>query len=81
MDIYINRVDQCPCGETCIHFCKGADSSDKQERRPYLIQYLKGTIKEKQVLQQQHKELYDNFEVLILSCVLWQVWLLPSCLF
>ena len=62
MDIYINRVDKCPCGETCIHLCKGADSSDLQERRAHLIQYLKGTIKEKQVLEQQHKELYDHFE-------------------
>ena len=41
---------------------KDADSSDKQETRPYLIQYLKGTIKEKQDLEQQHKELYDYFE-------------------
>ena len=28
MDFYINRVDEGPCGETCIHLCKGADSSD-----------------------------------------------------
>ena len=62
MDIYISRVDQCPCGETLIHLRKGADSSDKQERRPYLLQYLKGTIREKEVLKQEHKELYEYFE-------------------
>ena len=42
-DVYINRVNNCPCGDTVIHMYRGADSSDEQEKRKYILQYLKGS--------------------------------------
>ena len=32
-EVYINRVNHCPCGETVIELYKGADSSEKQKLR------------------------------------------------
>ena len=37
-DVYINRVNNCPCGDTVIHMYRGADSSDEQEKRKYILQ-------------------------------------------
>ena len=37
-DVYISRTNHCPCGETTIGLYKGADSSQKQEERKYLLQ-------------------------------------------
>ena len=59
-DVYISRVDQCSCGETLIHLCKGANS--RQEKRKYHMQFLKGTVKQKEVLRKEHRELWDYFE-------------------
>ena len=42
-DVYLSRVDGNPCGETTIRLFKGADSSERQRIRLYLIQYLKGS--------------------------------------
>ena len=42
MDVYLSQVDS-PCGETTIRLFKGADSSERQRIRPYLIQFLKGS--------------------------------------
>ena len=50
MDVYINRVQGSPCGDAVIHLCKGANSSEEQSLRPYLIQYLKGSNKQKETL-------------------------------
>ncbi len=32
-EVYMNRVNGCPCGETNIHLFKGADSTTDQENR------------------------------------------------
>lgn len=37
-DVYISRVNQCSCGDGVIHMFKGANSSQKQEERQFLIQ-------------------------------------------
>ena len=46
-DVYINRVNNCPCGETVIHLYKGADSGSLQEERKHLLVFLKGSRKKK----------------------------------
>ena len=50
---YLNRVDQCPCGDSAIHLIKGSDSSLLQERRKQLLVYLKGSKKNKMSLNRQ----------------------------
>ena len=48
IQIYIERVDQSPCGESVIHLFRGADtSSDYQQKRDYLRIFLKGSKKSK----------------------------------
>lgn len=37
MDVYIDHVNQCPCGETVIHLFRGDDSSSFQEPRENLL--------------------------------------------
>lgn len=55
-DVYINRCNQCPCGETVINLYRGADSSKWQELRPLLIVFLKGKQQRVAELKQQHPE-------------------------
>ena len=45
MDVYISRVNHCPCDDTQIHLFKGADSSELQEQRQHLQVFLKGSRK------------------------------------
>ena len=61
-EVYINRVDGSPCGETNIHLFKGADSSANQDLRLHLLHYLKGTKAQKERLRQAHREVYDHIE-------------------
>ncbi len=61
-DVYLNRVNGCPCGETVIHLYKGADSSEQQVTRKYILQYLKGSKAQKQQLKSNMPELYAYFE-------------------
>ena len=56
------RVNECPCGDTVIHLYQGADSTDKQETRKYLLQYLKGSKAQVQDLKKKHQNLYAYFE-------------------
>ena len=60
-EVYINRVNDSPCGGTAIKLYKGADSSDHQRRRPLLQKFLKGSKQDKHHLEQEHKQLYDYF--------------------
>ena len=61
-EVYINRVNGCPCGETTIQLFKGADSTREQERRQHLMLYLKGSNKEKKKLKELHPEMYEYFK-------------------
>ena len=61
-DVYISRANHCPCGETVINLYKGADSSEKQEVRKILIQYLKGSKQQEESIKRDHPELYHNFK-------------------
>ena len=62
IDVYLSRVDGSPCGETTICLFKGADSSERQRIRPYLIQYLKGSNIQREALQAEQPFLYTYFE-------------------
>lgn len=58
-EVYINRVNGCPCGDTVIHLFKGADSSQQQENRQYILQYLKGSKKR---LKKENPAMYEYCE-------------------
>ena len=60
-EVYMNRVNGCPCGERTIKLYKGANSATHQKLRGKVIQLLKGT-KQKINLQQQHPEAYSYIE-------------------
>ena len=61
-DIYINRVNGAPCGDTTIQLFKGADSSENQEVRKDLQVFLKGTKAQKRILQHEKPDRWTSFE-------------------
>ena len=61
-EVYINRVNRCPCGETVIELYQGADSSEKQKLRESLLVYLKGSKADREKLKMEHRESYDYFQ-------------------
>ena len=61
-EVYINRVNQCPCGDSVIHLYPGADSSKQQQMRKFLLQFLKGSKKEKTNLMNKEPAYYEYFE-------------------
>lgn len=60
--VYIDRVNNCPCGEAIIHLYRGADSSSLQKNREHLMVYLKGNKKKREELARKEPELYTYFE-------------------
>ena len=59
VDIYISRVDKCPCAGTVINLYKGACSTDLQHERVAVKTFLKGTRKEKaELLKSEDSKLY-----------------------
>lgn len=62
MDVYISRVNHCPCDDTQIHLFKGADSSELQEQRQHLQVFLKGSRKKKEELRRKKPTLYSYFD-------------------
>ena len=69
-DIYIERCNGAPCGDTQLQLFKGADSSENQElQKAVLILCLKGTKKEQEKLKQDEPEVYKLIE---------QVWIIQS---
>ena len=63
-EVYIQRCNKAPCGDTEIHLYLGADSSELQNRRERLLKFLKGSQKEKVKLQKENPEEYSSFESL-----------------
>ena len=61
-EVYINRVNHCPCGETVIELYEGADSTEMQKLRESLIVYLKGTKVNQEKLKTEQRDLYDYFQ-------------------
>lgn len=62
MDVYINRVNGCPCGEGMVHLFKGADSTELQVVRQQLLHFLKGSKLQRETLQREHPQRYAYFE-------------------
>ena len=61
-EVYINRANESPCGETCIHLLKGSDSSTEQALRVHVLQFLKGSKKQRENLKKECSEAYDLIE-------------------
>ena len=62
IDVYIERVDGSPCGNTVIHLLSGTDSSNFQKYRSNLKLFLKGTKAKKAALQASEPAMYSLFE-------------------
>ena len=54
-DVYIKCVDGCPCGQTVIHLCRGANSSHLQEKGNDLTIFLKGSMQEEKGTAQKRE--------------------------
>ena len=61
-EVYMNRANGCPCGETRIQLFRGANLTVDQEKRTHLLQYLKGSLEQKQKLRVLQSDLYAHFE-------------------
>lgn len=59
---YISRVSGCPCGDSDIKLYRGSDSTALQSVTSYLDTLLKGSKKQKELLQNQQPELYNRFQ-------------------
>ena len=64
-DVYINRYNQCPCGDTVIQLYRGANSYKWQELRPLLNVFLKGKQQQVNELEQQNPEAYSFFKSVV----------------
>ena len=60
-DVYMERVNKCPCRESVIHLYKGSDSTKFQEMLAPLTVYLKGSKRKKHELEQEHPTLFAYF--------------------
>ena len=47
IDVYIDRVDGCPCGSTAIKLYRGSEESQELQDRDKLLIFLKGSKKQK----------------------------------
>ena len=63
-EVYINRVDGAPCGDTPIRLLKGADdeyASYLQKRRPDLLTFLSGSKRAKEQLKSSKPTQFQYF--------------------
>ena len=58
-DVYIDRVNGCPCGDTVIQLYRGADAAEELSNRKYILQYLKGS---RSKLKAENPEMYKYCE-------------------
>jgi hypothetical protein len=61
IDVYLDRVNRCPCGDGVIELFKGATSIQEQYYHDKLKVFLKGS-KKKEVLKREDPEVYKLFE-------------------
>ena len=59
---FISSDATAPCGDAEIRLYIVADSSEFQDKREMLINFLRGSRKDKQKLQAEHPCDYSNFE-------------------
>jgi hypothetical protein len=62
VDVYIDRVIHCECGDGVINLFKGPVSQQYQLYHENINIFLKGCKKKKQELKQTHKDMYKLFE-------------------
>ena len=62
IDVYLDRVNRCPCGDGVIELFKGANSTQEQFYHDKLKIFLKGSKKKKQALQKEDPEVYELFQ-------------------
>ena len=62
IDVYLDRVNHCECGDGVINLYKGADSQQQQGYRENIKIFLKGSKKKKEELKRTHADIYNLFE-------------------
>ena len=62
--VYIDRVNNSPCGNTVIHLYRGADSSSEQKERASLTVFLKGSKASKEKLEEKEPHLFEYFKMI-----------------
>ena len=62
IDVYLSRVNKCPCADTVIHLYKGTDSSEYQKFRSMLKTFLGGKPSLKKKLKEDHPIEYQQIE-------------------
>ena len=61
-EVYINRVNGCPCGKGTITVIEGTDSAKHQELRTKVIQFLKGSKQQKALLKGSDPSTYSYIQ-------------------
>ena len=61
-DVYISRVDGCPCGQGNIRLFEGAQSQNLQELRGKVMQYLKGSKCQREILKHKEPQAFSYIE-------------------
>lgn len=62
IDVYISRVNKCPCADTVVHLYKGTESSEIQGLRTTVKTFLKGKPSLKKKLKEEHPKEYQRIE-------------------
>ena len=62
INIYIDRVNLCLCGDGVIQLFKGSDSGLQQNQREKLKIFLKGSRKKKEQLKRIDPDVYSLFD-------------------
>ena len=65
IDAYINRVDECPMGDTPIKLYKGSQCRENDEG---LNTFLKGSTKQREQLKQDKPDLFSHYSKI------WEIW-------
>jgi len=59
--VYIDHVNNSPCGNTMIYLYRGADSSNEQKERASLTVFVKGS---KEKLEEKEPRLFEYFKMI-----------------
>ena len=76
--IYINRVNNAPCGSTVIKLFTGSDSSPQQDLRSKVMAFLKGSKKRRLELMNQDTDALDFIKRVWDVCTKHQVKEIPT---
>ena len=62
IDVYISRVNKCPCADTVVHLYKGTESAEIQGLRTMVKTFLKGKPSLKKKHKEEHPKEYQRIE-------------------